>query len=106
MFSSCFAHNSVQKAPTGPKVGLAYRENIPLQAFSGLDFFIWDHISCSRLVLPITLSRKLPQAPKLAWLILAYRENIPLEAFSGLDFLIWDHISCSHLVLFFSLVIC
>ena len=69
LFSSCFAHNSVQEAPTGPKVGLSYRENIPLAAFSGLDFLIWDHISCSHLVLPITLSRKLPQAPKLACLI-------------------------------------
>ena len=37
----------------------------PLRAISGLDFLIWDHISCSHLVLPITLSRKLPQAPKL-----------------------------------------
>ena len=69
MCSYCFAHNSVQEAPTAPKVSLVYRESTPLVASSGLDFLIWDHISCAYLVLPITLSRKLPQAPKLACLI-------------------------------------
>ena len=69
MWSSCFAHNSVQEAPPAPKVGLVYRANPPLLSFSGWDLFISDHISCGHLVLPITLSRKLPQPPKLAWLV-------------------------------------
>ena len=88
------AHDSDQEAPTGAKVGLANRENSPLEALSGLDFLIWDHITCSPLVLAHHTVQDAPTAPKVG---LAYRKNIPLEALPGLDFLIWDHVSCSRL---------
>ena len=100
MWSSLFAHNSVQKAPTGPNIGLAYGESTPLRVFSGWDFFFSDHISCAHLVLPITLSRKPQQAPKLAWLVEKVPPYVPCLA---VIFYISDHISCAHLVLHITL---
>ena len=80
MCSSRSAHNSVQKAPTGPNIGLAYGESTPLRVFSGWDFLILDHISCAHLVLPITLSRKPPQPPEFAWLAEKVSPYVPCLA--------------------------